>query len=199
MGYYDNNIVEMKNKHKNIEYANINKKGVYINNEYIVFDQVNIYPDIQITIPIDFIDLPEKIRILKYPSVNHPQVIKTSHSTTTNFAFNLFSEKINPDDIDDYIQQLKAMVQKTNPSYQFDEEQSGRTVQNCEIRMFDFISLGFDEKLYNMMCLILLKQGVLQAVFNCLDRDSDAWKNIAWQVFLSVEEVEKRNLTGTSL
>lgn len=57
--------------------------------------------------------------------------------------------------------------------------------------MFDFKSYGIDEQMYNMMCTISFHGGILHGIFNCLDRDSEDWKEVAWQVFQTSMESEQ--------
>lgn len=190
MEYEDEKIIALKKQMRNLTDTNIRESGIYIQDQYIKFNQIFIFDEISIYLPEDFIDIPEMVKTMKYPSENRPAVIKTSLDTSVNFSFNML-EKINSEQVKELAGQLKSTINKMNPSFTFYEEWEGETLQDNKIRMFDFKSYGLDEQIYNMMCLIPLKNGTLHGIFNCLDRDSEDWKEVAWKVFLTTKEQKK--------
>jgi len=196
MEYQDEKLAEIKRKKCVIEHSNIKGNGMYINNQFIKFHQIEILDSIVMYMPEEFIDMPETVISMKYPSTNRPKVIKTSLTTTTNFCFNLFPEQVTKENAGEYAMQLKEVIKKVNPSFRFLEEHEEVNEQGDVIEMFDFISYGMDEQIYNMMCLIPLHNGTLQAIFNCLDRESEDWKEAAWKAFLTVEERDSKKRDG---
>jgi len=188
MEYQDEKIAMLKKQSRKINNLNIKNDGVYVNDKFIRFQVTELFDGITIYLPEDFIDMPEEVKMMKYPSKNQPQIIKTSLSSTVNFAFNLFAMKMNQGDVGEHIAQLKGTIKNMNPSFRFLEERQDALGENGLIKMFDFISYGIDEQIYNMMCLIPLSCGTLHAIFNCLIRDSEEWKEIAWQALLTLKE-----------
>ena len=83
------------------------------------------------------------------------------------------------------------MLQHSNPSLVFEWEESGVLSDSRLVEMFDYRSYGVDEKLYNMMCFASFPCGILHGIFNCLESEAEQWQGAAWQVFLSLRELEK--------
>ncbi|MTK06693.1 MAG: hypothetical protein F8N38_06385 [Hungatella sp.] len=194
MEYEDEQLAALKKQVRINQEISIKEQGVYIGEEYINFQPVNILDKISIHLPETFIDMPEEIKKMKYPSDNRPEVIKTSLNTNVNFAFNWLDKKNYINQEEDLVLQLKSVLLRTNPSFVFYEESEHKTSGGNTVRTFDFKSYGIDEQMYNMMCIITFHGGTLHGVFNCLDRDSDDWKKIAGQVFQSAEELEKEGI-----
>ena len=189
MDYHDEKLVALKLKKHALKHTDIKKDGIYVNDEFIKFQLTEVIEDIALYLPETFIEMPEDIAVIKYPSSNRPQIIKTSLKTDVNFTFNLFPEVISQEEAQAYITLQKEMIKKTNPAFRFIEEREGMTQQERTVVMFDFISYGLDDQFYNMMCLVPLHCGALQMNFNCLDRDCEEWKEAVWQAFLTIEEV----------
>lgn len=193
MEYQDTKIAALKSKKRTLDFSDIKGKGVYIDNQFIKFQEISIFQQISIYLPEDFVEMPDVVKIMKYTSGNRPEVIKTSLDTTVNFAFNLFEDQIGEHEIKEFAGQLKGVIKTVNPSVRMLEERKGFTIQNRAIEMFDFISSGVDDQLYNMMCFIPFSDGTLHVIFNCLNKDSEDWKEIAWQAILTLEEETKRS------
>lgn len=68
MGFIDEKIIKNMNEYKKDQYGNI-YDGVYIREELLEFEKVELFDGkISIMIPKTFIDMPEKLAKLKYPS-----------------------------------------------------------------------------------------------------------------------------------
>jgi len=191
MEYDDEQIIAVKKQMKALQTANIKEQGIYIGEEYFKFQSVHIFDNVSIYLPESFIEMPDKIRKMKYPSDNRPDVIKTNLNTNINFAFNWLENLNCINQGEELSGQIKDVLIKTNPSFVFYEERNGKTYSGNIIKMFDFKSYGIDEQMYNMMCTISFHGGILHGIFNCLDRDSEDWKEVAWQVFQTSMESEQ--------
>ncbi|WP_313152260.1 hypothetical protein [Lacrimispora sp.] len=191
MEYDDEQIIAVKKQMKALQTANIKEQGIYIGEEYFKFQSVHIFDNVSIYLPESFIEMPDKIRKMKYPSDNRPDVIKTNLNTNINFAFNWLENLNCINQGDELSGQIKDVLIKTNPSFVFYEDRNGKTYSGNIIKMFDFKSYGIDEQMYNMMCTISFHGGILHGIFNCLDRDSEDWKEVAWQVFQTSMESEQ--------
>ncbi len=188
MEYKDEKIIALKKQMRNLNCRNIKEEGVYIKDNYLKFEPRVIFDAVKVLLPTDFIEMPEKVKSMKYPSMNSPERIITSRDTTVNFAFN-WLEKIKPEQANELTKKLKSSIIKMNPSFICYEEREEKNPQGTIIDMFDFKSYGIDEQIYNMMCIVPLEHGTFHGIFNCLDRDSNHWKEIAWQVFFTTEVV----------
>ncbi|MDR7810498.1 hypothetical protein [Lacrimispora sp.] len=191
MEYDDEQIIAVKKQMKALQTANIKEQGIYIGEEYFKFQSVHIFDNVSIYLPESFIEMPDKIRKMKYPSDNRPDVIKTNLNTNINFAFNWLENLNCINQGEELSGQIKDVLIKTNPSFVFYEDRNGKTYSGNKIKMFDFKSYGIDEQMYNMMCTISFHGGILHGIFNCLDRDSEDWKEVAWQVFQTSMESEQ--------
>ncbi|WP_313260166.1 hypothetical protein [Lacrimispora sp.] len=191
MEYDDEQIIAVKKQMKALQTANLKEQGIYIGEEYFKFQSVHIFDNVSIYLPESFIEMPDKIRKMKYPSDNRPDVIKTNLNTNINFAFNWLDNLNCINQGEELSGQIKDVLIKTNPSFVFYEERNGKTYSGNIIKMFDFKSYGIDEQMYNMMCTISFHGGILHGIFNCLDRDSEDWKEVAWQVFQTSMESEQ--------
>ena len=189
--YDDEQIIAVKKQMKALQTANIKEQGIYIGEEYFKFQSVHIFDNVSIYLPESFIEMPDKIRKMKYPSDNRPDVIKTNLNTNINFAFNWLENLNCINQGEELSGQIKDVLIKTNPSFVFYEDRNGKTYSGNIIKMFDFKSYGIDEQMYNMMCTISFHGGILHGIFNCLDRDSEDWKEVAWQVFQTSLESEQ--------
>ena len=192
MNYIDEEIIELKKIKRNQEYRDIRGDGIFIHDHLTRFVPNVIFEQLELYLPEDFIKMPDEFAALKYPSVNLPQKILTSLDGRTNFAFNLFTETPVPaEDVDKLAKKMKTMLQHSNPSLVFEWEESGVLSDSRLVEMFDYRSYGVDEKLYNMMCFASFPCGILHGIFNCLESEAEQWQGAAWQVFLSLRELEK--------
>lgn len=188
--YLDETILEMKSlkyKEENIHIEN----GVYIKNEYIEFEEIKLFEEsMSIFLPKSFIDLPESMKKIKYPSEQRPQIIKTSLDTSVNFGFSLLPLPIRNEQTKDAIKQFKTVLKRVNPAYvfyDFKEEKIGEKT----ISWFDFKSYGVDFPMYNIMYIIPIRNKVMHGIFNCLYKDVDEWKEYALQSIKTIKEIEE--------
>ncbi|MBS5794919.1 MAG: hypothetical protein ACLUCH_07760 [Lachnospirales bacterium] len=190
--YLDETILEIKRQKDKEENINI-EEGVYIKNEYVEFEEIKLFDEsMGILLPKSFIDLPDTMKKIKYPSEQRPQIIKTSLDTSVNFGFSLLPLPIRNEQTKDAIKQFKIVLKKVNPSYVFydlKEEKIGKKT----ISWFDFKSYGVDFPMYNIMYIIPIRNKVMHGIFNCLYKDIDEWKDYAFQVIKTIKENEEEN------
>ncbi len=190
--YLDETILEIKRQKDKEENINI-EEGVYIKNEYVEFEEIKLFDEsMGILLPKSFIDLPDTMKKIKYPSEQRPQIIKTSLDTSVNFGFSLLPLPIRNEQTKNAIKQFKIVLKKVNPSYVFydlKEEKIGKKT----ISWFDFKSYGVDFPMYNIMYIIPIRNKVMYGIFNCLYKDIDEWKDYAFQVIKTIKENEEEN------
>ena len=190
--YLDETILEIKRQKDKEENINI-EEGVYIKNEYVEFEEIKLFDEsMGILLPKSFIDLPDTMKKIKYPSEQRPQIIKTSLDTSVNFGFSLLPLPIRNEQTKNAIKQFKTVLKKVNPSYVFydlKEEKIGKKT----ISWFDFKSYGVDFPMYNIMYIIPIRNKVMHGIFNCLYKDIDEWKDYAFQVIKTIKENEEEN------
>lgn len=185
MGYEDEKIAELKRKRRQEQHTDI-REGVYIDSQFVRFSPRKLWDDIEMFIPEDFIEMPEEIQAMKYPSISRPQIILTSLDTRINFAFNLSEKKVTEDQVESFLLQMKELLKRTNPAVKFYQKKKEKLPHGQQVYMFDFKSYGVDEALYNMVSFSPLNDGMLQGIFNCPERCAESWQNAAWQAFQTI-------------
>lgn len=185
--FLDEKILEMRNIKNKLENTDI-KKGVYIKDDFIQFEEFKLFNDsMSILLPNNFVDLPENMKKIKYPSEQRPQIIKTSLDTSVNFCFSLLPLPITNEQTKDAIKQFKTVIKRVNPAYIFYDL---KEEQICDktVSWFDFKSYGIDFPMYNIMYITPIKNKLMQGVFNCLYKDIDEWKEYVFQAIKSIKE-----------
>lgn len=188
MEYEDEKIAELKKELRRQKYTDIKGKGVFIKGQFIKFGLRAINDNVELHIPEDFIDMPEEIQHMKFPSVSRPKRIFTSLDGSVNFAFSIVDNQIPDNQIESLTGQMEKVIRKSNPAAVFYMDALESLASGRPICMFDFKSFSVDEQMYNMVCFTPLSCGTLHGTFICLDRDSGDWKNIAWEAFKTISE-----------
>ena len=112
MDFLDEKIVEARRKESQKE-LNIREDGLIANGERIDFQETPLFHDkMTILLPTTFVDMPQRIARIKYPSEQRPQIIKTDLLGSTNFAFNLFDKVIKPVQMQSAADGMKSILKK---------------------------------------------------------------------------------------
>ena len=94
MGYSDEAIIQMMNKHKRGVYGSIEDE-ICIRGKKICFRQDALFDNkMSVMLPDNFEDMSPEAAKSKYPMEQRPQVIKTSEDTKINFTFSLIEQPI---------------------------------------------------------------------------------------------------------
>ena len=121
MDFLDEKIIEARRKEAQKE-LDIRKDGLIVKGEKIEFRDTPLFQEkMSILLPASFVDMPQKIARLKYPS-ERPQIIKTDLLGSTNFAFNLFDKAIQPAQMKSAADGMKLILKKVNPANVFYED-----------------------------------------------------------------------------
>ena len=123
MGHIDESIVEGLNAHKKGSYGNI-EDGFYVKEEKITFKRVSLFDGrMSVMMPETFIDLPQAIVKLKYPSEQRPKIIKSTKDGGTNLTFNLVDEvTLLEEDVTYLTDSMKNGLKAVNPALNIGEE-----------------------------------------------------------------------------
>lgn len=192
MEYQDEKIAALMKERQRLRYTDIKGEGVFINGKFMKFGPRKINDNVELYIPEDFIDMPEEIRLMKFPSVFRPQMILTSLDGSINFTFNIVEDQAS-DQIESLTAQMKEVVQKSNPAAIFYQEEYELLEGGTPVCMFDFKNFSIDGPMYNMVCFAGLHCGTLHGTFICLDQDAEDWKAIAWDAFKSLTETNVKD------
>lgn len=187
MDFLDEKIIEARRKEAQKE-LNIREDGLIVNGEQIDFQEMLLFHEkMTILLPTSFVDMPQKIARLKYPSEQRPQIIKTDLLGSTNFAFNLFDKAIKPVQMQSAADGMKSILKKVNPAnifYESGTEPLGETM----LSWFEFKGHGIDTQIYYIVFLTSIGGKLMHGIFNCAVADMEAWKEAAFQVIRSIQD-----------
>ena len=187
MDFLDEKIIEARRKEAQKE-LNIREDGLIVNGEQIDFQEMLLFHEkMTILLPTSFVDMPQKIARIKYPSEQRPQIIKTDLLGSTNFAFNLFDKTIKPVQMQSAADGMKSILKKVNPAnifYESGTEPLGETM----LSWFEFKGHGIDTQIYFIVFLTSIGGKLMHGIFNCAVADMEAWKEAAFQVIRSIQD-----------
>ncbi len=189
MDFLDEEIMEFRKSAKKSKYNSL-ETGMYIKDRLIRFKETQILSDkVSVMLPEGFVEMPQRIAKIKYPSEQRPQVIMTSDDGTVNFTFSLYDTEFNERQIEDALGQFKAVIRKVNPAFIFYDF----VVESDKaLGWFDFKSYGLDEQIYNVMYLLPVEGKLMHGIFNCLYRDILEWKEPVHQIMMSVTDLTQK-------
>lgn len=192
MDYNDDKIIQLKKELQRLKYTDIEGEGVFINDRFVKFCLRGVNNDVKLYIPEEFIDMPEEIQLMKFPSVSRPQRIFTSLDGSVNFTFSFVDVQTPDSQIESLTMQMKEIIHKSNPAAVFYKEEFESLDNGHPIFMFDFKNYSVDGQMYNMVCFTPLCHGTLHATFICMDQDAEEWKDMAWKAFQTIQETNTK-------
>lgn len=188
MGYTDEEIIKMMNMHKSGEHGSI-EDGIYINEEKICFHKVVLFEGkMDIMLPDKFEDMPLRLAKSKYPMEQRPQIIKTNEDTKINFTFSLIEQSLTNEQVNQMIKLFKQVLRNAKPDIKFIEEKTEK-VDTLTVGWFDFVSNGYDQKIYNFMYFVPIAGKMMHGIFNCPVQDADSWKPVVLQVIKTIRKI----------
>lgn len=186
MGHIDEKIIFEQNKYKKESVGDV-YNGYLIKEEKYTFNQCFFFDGkMSIYLPEGFMDLPEDLAKLKYPSENRPQIIKSSIDNTINIAFNLLEVDMTNEAVLEMIKSFKNIIKNVNPSNRFLDEGMEVIANNKNLAWFDFLSNGLDGTIYTIVVCSVVENKLLHCVFNCMEDSMVAWKKVALDMFKSI-------------
>ena len=196
MEYMDEAILEMRQKEKEKRHTTL-ETGIYVNRKLIGFQTEQLYDQqMELVLPVTFIDMPQMVADVKYPSRYRPQIIKTSLDGTVNITFNRFDIRVEGSGgLEEVAARFQAVLKQVNPAvkiFNYDEVVD----EDRHYRLFSYKSYGLDAQIYNLVCVTPVGDRILQACFNCEYKDHQLWEEIAKQMFVTMKETpgQRRHL-----
>ena len=125
-------------------------------------------------IPSDFAPMEESLIAIKYPSGNAPTHVFTNERTTINVALNITEDKIQDDEIAQYIkymeQGLSGNMEVLGSSV---SEKAGRQIGEISFR-----SAAVDTDIYNHFLAFSDDGNLVLITFNCTVNLQDEWQPV---------------------
>ena len=189
-GYIDEKIIPMKLETDNSISMSL-EDGYYISGKLETFTKALYFNDsVSIYTPSSFIDMPDEIKEIKYPTNFRPKIIKTNLAGDINLSLSLL-EGGKDADIETLLSDLRSLLSKAHKGIRFLEAKKLNKEGFVEINCFDFILPGIDEKIYHMMGMGKTDRQIIQVIFNCMEPDANAWKKAVIDIFENIELVRK--------
>lgn len=209
LDFMDEEVIEMtkharqKKRMENIENQLLHtdivkaiKDGqLMIEDETIAFTEISFYEDqIRMCMPTSFDVMEPELMDIKYPSSRRPDYIYTSESTSINVTMKIMEQQIKAEELEDFTQTMMNILQKTQPTAKMLDIDMNE-VNDVQIGYFDFIMPALDNKIYNLMFLFRVGENVTMGSINCLQKEMNIWKPIAYGMMESIS-VENKLLDG---
>ena len=189
-GYIEEKIIPMKLETDNSISMSL-EDGYYISGKLETFTKALYFNDsVSIYTPSSFIDMPDEIKEIKYPTNFRPEIIKTNLAGDINLSLSLLEEGKDAD-IETLLSDLKSLLSKAHKGIRFLEAKKLNKEGFVEINFFDFILPGIDEKIYHMMGMGKTDRQIIQVIFNCMEPDANSWKKAVIDIFENIELVRK--------
>lgn len=189
-GYIDEKIIPMKLETDNNISMSL-EDGHYISGKLETFTKALYFNDsVSIYTPLSFIDMPDEIKEIKYPTSFRPEIIKTNLAGDINLSLSLLEEGKDAD-VETLQSDLRSLLSKAHKGIKFLEAKKLNKEGFVEINCFDFILPGIDEKIYHMMGMGKTDRQIIQVIFNCREPDANAWKKAVIDIFENIELIRK--------
>ena len=188
--YYDKQIIPLKVRSSEAESMSLDT-GYYIEGRLETFSKEQYFDNLlSIYIPESFIDMPDEIKEIKYPTNFRPEIIKTNLVGDVNLSISLL--KISEDmEIKTLVTDFKNLLAKAHTGikfFEYDElEKEGCVKMYC----FDFIIPGIDERIYHKTGLGKIGRETVQVMFNCREPLSWTWKKAVNDILQNIKPVRK--------
>lgn len=186
MEYFDEELQETKRELERKRCTTL-ETGMYVGEELITFTPQPLpgYP-IKLTLPDQFVIMPEEIKNKKYPSADAPDFIITSLDGRVNFCFRVLD--VQDGEVQDMSRQFQDAIQNMNPSIVIKSQPDTKTVQGSAVSWFEYKAFLMDGQSHNRIYLIKMRKSVLFGMFSCELQDRQKWEPVAEKMFLAIEE-----------
>ena len=188
--YYDKQIIPLKVRSSEAEAMSLDT-GYYIEGRLETFSKEQYFDNLlSIYIPESFIDMPDEIKEIKYPTNFRPEIIKTNLAGDVNISISLI--KVSEDtEVKTLVTDFKNLLSKAHNGIKFLEynelEKEGCVKMYC----FDFIIPGIDERIYHKTGLGKIGRETVQVMFNCREPLSWTWKKAVNDILQNIKPVRK--------
>ena len=188
--YYDKQIIPLKVRNSEAESMSLDT-GYYIEGRLETFSKEQYFDDLlSIYIPESFIDMPDEIKEIKYPTGFRPEIIKTNLAGDINLSFSLLEESGNAD-VETLVSDFVNILSKAHKGIKFLDSTKLKKEGCLEVYCFDFILPGIDEKIYHMIGMGKADRKIIQTIFNCRESSANTWKKAVTDIFQNIELIRK--------
>ena len=188
--YYDKQIIPLKVRSSEAESMSLDT-GYYIEGRLETFSKEQYFDDLlSIYIPESFIDMPDEIKEIKYPTNFRPEIIKTNLAGDVNLSISLL--KVGEDmEIKTLVTDFRNLLAKAHNGIKFLEYDEFENEDCVKMYCFDFIIPGIDERIYHKTGLGKIGRETVQVMFNCREPLSWTWKKAVNDMLQNIKPIRK--------
>jgi hypothetical protein len=170
----------------------VSEGPVRINDRFFAFVRTPLFDGrLHVYLPDDFTDMPEEESRIKYPSSNRPNTIKADERGAICFTFDIIDSPLDEKSVPRLASEMRAMLQKLNPSFLFFEPEESRGSEEAEgstrPRAIAYKSPAIDGAVYNMMFFAPMGGKTMMGTFSCPHGEHEEWKEVVSEVLALIE------------
>ena len=184
--YIDEKIIPIKVSNTDESQQSL-EEGYYISGRLETFSKEKYFEGlISAYVPDSFINMPDEVKEIKYPTNFRPDIIKTNLSGDIDLSFSLLTnvEKI---DVEVMAVDFINLLRKSHKGVKLGDLNYLSKEGFMEIIYFDFTLMGVDERLYHLIAMGEVNEKVLQVTFNCRENDIYKWQRAVMDIVGSIE------------
>ena len=184
--YIDEKIIPIKVSNTDESQQSL-EEGYYISGRLETFSREKYFEGlISAYVPDSFINMPDEVKEIKYPTNFRPDIIKTNLSGDIDLSFSLLTnvEKI---DVEVMAVDFINLLRKSHKGVKLGDLNYLSKEGFMEIIYFDFTLMGVDERLYHLIAMGEVNEKVLQVTFNCRENDIYKWQRAVMDIVGSIE------------
>lgn len=138
-----------------------------------------------LSIPSDFIDMPQRYIDRKYPTPQRPSIILMNEDTEINIALDLTSNQANQSYIPEFNKSSAQAYKNAYPDIEWISD-GVKEINGRKVGYSEFVVPAIDTKIYNLIFMTDVSGKLLVATFNCAERYKDDWSAKASEVMNSL-------------
>lgn len=177
--YADEELIKLKNYYQSkMNTYDLIKDELPIRGRMVRFKPALFFDgNLNVLIPDNFTEMPEKVAKARYLSNYRPPVLLTNPSYDENLGFHLLSRKDFQEynDLEELIKKMVDSVRQHAPETVFYGKDSFYP-DEAEGMWFEYKNFTLDEETYNLQLLALTDKYLLAGTFNCRMCFYDEWK-----------------------
>jgi len=184
--YIDEKIIPIKVSNTDESQQSL-EEGYYISGRLETFSREKYFEGlVSAYVPDSFINMPDEVKEIKYPTNFRPDIIKTNLSGDIDLSFSLLTnvEKI---DVEVMAVDFINLLRKSHKGVKLGDLNYLSKEGFMEIIYFDFTLMGVDERLYHLIAMGEVNEKVLQVTFNCRENDIYKWQRAVMDIVGSIE------------
>ncbi len=141
---------------------------------------------LEILIPKEFVEMPEEMAKLKYPSEYRPPLIFTgAEEESTNILINHTNNIFSDEQIAEDFEYLKESLMKIYPSATLYSE-GVEKIKGKNVGKIEILTPAIDTNIYNLICFLELDGQLLMCSFNTTEDQMKDWKPIGNEIMKSI-------------